>query len=115
MFRHSTAYGLAALFVFISAVLHLIAPFVSGFSAAGWQLVPFGIVYVAIGYGLMRGMRWLAWLTLFVMMAGGIAALGAYFGVSAVPAWLYLLIVVADWLAAACLFAILWMPKRAAA
>ncbi len=111
MFRYSKTPGLAALFVLVSAALHILAPLVGSFGWEAIQLVPIGLAYVAIGYYLGRNLRWLAWITFFIMLFGGIVALGGAMGMSGVPGWWYALIVIANWLAAAMLFGFLWHSK----
>ncbi len=114
MFRYSKTLGLAALFVLVSAALHILAPLVGGFGWEAIQLVPIGLVYLAIGYYLGRNLRWLAWITFFVMLSGGIFALSGAMGMSDIPGWWYGLIVIADWFAAVMLFGFLWNPKPVA-
>ncbi|WP_299860775.1 hypothetical protein [uncultured Hoeflea sp.] len=114
MFATSRPLGLAALFIFASAALHVLAPLVGGFSGLPLMLVAVGILYAAIGYLLLGNRRWLAWLTFLLMLAGGIVSLVSTTGAGAVPGWWWTLIMIADWAAAAMLFAYLWLPKPAA-
>lgn len=111
MFATSKPLGLAALFVYASAALHLPAPLIGGVSGFSLMLLLVGILYVAIAWLLPGNRRWLAWLTFFLMLAGGIAA-SVYAMVDVLlPGWWWSLIMVADWAAAAMLFAYLWFPK----
>ncbi len=112
MFKTSKSLGLAALFLFASAVLHVAAPVVGGFTTEALLLIPFGLVFGLAALGLLRGMRWLAWLTFLATLAGGIVALGYAMSVTSVPDWWYLAIVAADWLTAAMLLVHLWWPKQ---
>ena len=111
MFMTSKSLGLAALFVFASAALHVFAPVVGGLTSEALSLVPAGIVLVPVALGLLRGMRWLAWIGFFVMLGSGIVALGLAVAVTWVPGWWYAAIMAADWLAAAMLLVHLWWPK----
>ena len=103
----------AVIFVLVSAALHVIAPLLSGFSSEGLFLVPFGLLYGLIAMGLMRNMRWLAWVTFFILMFGGIFAMASAMSAITVPSWIYSFIAAADWAGAACLFGYLWNPKPA--
>ena len=103
-------YRFAALFILISAALHIFAFIVGGFSAQALGLIPIGLVYVAIAFGLSRGWRWLAYIAFLVMMIGGTAAMGQLWAVSPVPQWWTIAITTANWLAAAALFVALWRP-----
>lgn len=105
-------YRIGAFFVVLSAVLHLIAPVVSGFDATGWQLAVIGVIYVAAAAGLMRDWRWLAYVMLFVMMIGSIAAITGIWALAAVPGWVYGAITIANWAAVIALFLALWRPAQ---
>ncbi len=112
MIEKANTLRLAAVFVFLSAALHIGAPVVGGFTSQALMLIPYGILFALIGLGLLRGMRWLAWITFFGTLIGGIAALNGMMGLSAVPGWWYALIMTTDWLAAAILLIHLWRPKK---
>ncbi|MEL6688814.1 MAG: hypothetical protein AAFP28_00730 [Pseudomonadota bacterium] len=108
-------YRTGALFVGISAVLHLIAPVFGGFGTDALTLFVVGIVYMAIAYGLLQGYRWLAYLTFLLMMAGSVVAITGIWGLGPVPGWIYAGIVIADWLAVLALFAALWRSRPSVA
>lgn len=112
MFKTSKSLGLAALFLFLSAALHVAAPAVGGFTSEAMLLVPLGTFWGLVGLGLLRGMRWLAWLTFLGTLAGGIVALGYALSVTSVPDWWCFAIMAADWLTAAMLLVHLWWPKQ---
>ena len=76
MVKTSKSLGFAALFIFASAAMHVFAPVVGGLTSEALSLVPAGIVQVPVALGLLRGMRWLAWIGFFVMLGAGIVALG---------------------------------------
>ena len=101
-------YRVGAFFLLISAALHILAPLVGGFSSPVPIFVGVGLVYVVIALGRYRGWRWLAYIAFLVMMIGGIIALSALWSPSAIPSWWTVLIIAADWLGAAALFAALW-------
>ncbi|MEY1557048.1 hypothetical protein AB3Y40_15565 [Yoonia sp. R2331] len=95
-------------FVLISALLHLIAPVISGFAVPSLMLFVIGLIYLACASGLSRGMRWLGYVMFFVMAVGGISALGAIWAAGPVPGWLFASIAVVNCLAFLTLFATLW-------
>ena len=98
----------ARFFLLISAVLHLFAFVLGGFTSDALMLIPFGILYILCAAGLARGWRWLAYITFFLVSIFGIVAFAQIWGDSAVPRWWYMAIVAADWVCAAALFAGLW-------
>ena len=106
-------YRFGALFILISAALHLLAFVAGGFSAEALQLIPIGLAYVAIAFGLARSRRWVAYVAFLVMMIGGTVALSYLWTAWAVPQWWTIAIIMADWLAAAALFVALWRPAPA--
>lgn len=95
-------------FLLISAALHLLAFIVGGFSSDALTLFPFGILFIGLAMGLARGWRWLAHLVFLGLIIGGIIAITFVWSPSTVPSWWYTAIIIADWLAAAALFAALW-------
>ena len=103
-------YRNGALFLLISAILHLIAPIVSGFSGDGLMLAAVGVFYLVATWGLLRGMRWLAYVMFIVLMVGSIAALTGIWALGPVPGWVYAGIVIANWIAVVMLFIALWRP-----
>ena len=102
----------AAWMMYLSALLHFAAPVVAGFSQAALGLLPFGVVWAVIGWLLVtRGWRFLAWVAFFLALLGVIAGLA---GAAGVPVWVTNGIALADGLAAACLFVVLWRSPVAA-
>lgn len=104
----SGPYGVGAFFVMISAILHLLTFIPGGFSSQVLVLLPIGLLYLLITAGLTRGMRWLAYVTFILMCLGGIFAMSQLWTPSALPLWWLSLIIIADWVAAAALFVVLW-------
>lgn len=103
-------HGSGALFVLTSAALHLLAPLAGTFSAEAFLLVPFGCLCLLLAAGLTRRMRWVAWLSFFVMGIACIVTIGQFWQPSRLPAWWWTLILIADALAVLALFAALWRP-----
>lgn len=113
MLEYSKALTLAVIFMLLAGALYLLAPVLSGFTSEGLSLIPFGIIFLALGYLLNRKYRWLAWITFFVALSGGIIAIDAALGMPDIPGWLYGLIALVDWIAALMLFGFLWHAKPA--
>ena len=107
-------YRTGALFVALSAALHLIAPVISLGARDGLMLLPFGIVYLALAWGLMRGWRWLAYVTFLIMLIGISATMTGIWAISPVPPWIYIAIALANACAAVALFVALWRPRPTA-
>lgn len=105
-------YRFGTAFILISAALHIFAFVVGGFAPEALVLIPIGLVYVVLAYGLSRGWRWLAYIAFLLMMIGGTFALAQLWTPSPVPQWWTLAIIAADWLAALALFVALWRPAR---
>ena len=103
-------YRIGALFVFLSAALHILTPVVGGLTTDALALIPVGLIYALIGYGLLRGMRWLAYVTFFLLFILGTYAITLIWAASPVPSWWTAAIVIADFLAVAGLFVALWRP-----
>ncbi len=110
MLNSQGPFGTAAVFVLISAVLHLLAFVVGGFAPRPMQFVPIGILYVLFALALMRHWRGFAYVVFVIMLLGSIAALYESFGPSAIPGWWMIAIMVADVMAAIFLFKALWKP-----
>ena len=111
MFENSKSLGIAALFVIVSGVLHLPAPVILGVSPYALGLMVIGLIYIGIGWALPANRRWLAWITFFVVMFGGIVAMASAMGSLGVTAMWWALIFIVDWLAALMLFIYLWKSK----
>ena len=95
-----------------SGTLHILAPFVSGFSNFSLQLVIFGLIWIGIAIALCRNMRWFSWLVFFMALVGTIVAIANATGTSTVPSWLFSGIAIFDAFVAGALFGHLWMPKK---
>ena len=111
MFKASTSLGLAALMVWVTAILHMATPVVADFSKETFWLVPTALIFAVFGYLMLPNRRWMAWLTFFFMLGGAITAIGFSVGGGTIPDWWWKLILSADVAAAALLFIYLWNPK----
>jgi glycerol-3-phosphate acyltransferase PlsY len=105
-------YRLGAVFLAISAILHLMSPLFAGFNGQAPVLFIVGVVYFAAAWGLMRTWRWLAYVVFVVLMIGSVAALLGVWAQAPVPGWIYAGIFIANWGAVLALFFALWRPKR---
>lgn len=101
----------AILFFLISALLHLVAPFLSGFGADGLMLAAMLPVFAVMIWGLAQDWRWFAYLCFFIGAIAGIVALSFVWSTNPVPSWIYVSIMVANWLAAGALFLALWRSR----
>lgn len=107
-----SALSIAAIAITVSALMHLVVPVLSGFAPGTPILLVFFVLYLAIAWGLMRKMRWLAWLTFLWMIVGMAAAIsGAMTG----PVnWAYAIMALANIVTFVSLFIALWHPKAVA-
>jgi len=103
---------LAAIMIAISAVLHLIAPLMSSFSAEGLDLLPFALVYAVLAWLVWKNKRWATWVAFLVTLFFGIFGLAGFLSPDTIPGWVSLGIWVTDWIAAICLFLVLWGDHR---
>lgn len=102
-----SALATAGRFLLLSALLHLAAPIPAGFAADALALIPIGIVYALLGFGLIRGLGWLGCVT-FVLLTVAMLAAYATMGGSSVPEWWTWLILAADFAAWIFLFGHIW-------
>ena len=96
----------------ISALLHVLAPVLSGFDRDGLWLAAMLPAFLGMIWGLAQGWRWFAYLCFFIGAVAGIFALSHIWAVNPVPSWIYSGILVADWAAAAALFVALWRSPK---
>ena len=95
----------------VSAVLHIVAFALGGAPGDQWFLAVAGIVYLAIGAALLRGVRMLACVTFVIMLVGINIALANAAGGTA-PVWAYWGIFAADVFVAVCLFIHIWNGRE---
>lgn len=100
-------YKLAGFFMAVSAVLHLFAVLVSGFSSDAMTFVPIGVVYGFLAWGVSRGSRALSYLTFLITLFGMSVAMGGM-GALDIPYYWLAMIALADFLVAVNLFVRLW-------
>lgn len=103
----------AGQFLFLSALLHLPAPILSGYAPVGWFMLGVAMLYTAIAAGLTRGLRWLGYITFAFMLIG---MCGAFISLATtpVPHWLIWSIIGVDGLVALNLFVALWRSQPTA-
>lgn len=115
MTRTKGAMRWGAVFAAVSSGLCGLGLILSGFGDAGLGLVPYGVVFAAIAYGLMQRMRWVAYLGFLALFVGLIMAVSNVYAIGAVPGWLYAGLAVATLLGVVSLFAALWKSPEIAA
>ena len=99
----------AAWLMYASGALHFLVPVVAGFTAEAVGMIVPGLIWIALGFVLLRfGWRWLAWLCFFLLLAGSIAALTLALGAGPAPTSLGWAIFAVDVAAVAALFGVLW-------
>jgi len=97
----------------VSALFHFVTFLLGGMSGDALVMLIAGVVYLGIGYGLIRQVRLLACATFVIMLIGiNVALANAVAGTP--PAWAYWAIVAADLAVALCLFGVIWRGRRAA-
>lgn len=101
---------LAGQFVFLSALLHLLAFGLAGFVPFGWAMLAVAVFYTLLAMGLTRGMRGLGYLVFVLLLIGTVGGL-IQVGTVRVPDWSIWAILAADLLALINLFVALWRPK----
>ena len=115
MTRTKGAMRWGAVFIAVSAALHVLALVVGNFSSEALALLPVGIIYAGIAYGLLRGWRWLAYIAFIVVFFAMSIAISNIWAYGDVPGWLYAGIAIADGLAIVALFVALWKSPEMAA
>lgn len=97
---------LAGQFVILSGLFH----FVAAIFGDTLIMVGIGVLYVLIGMGLTRNMRWLGNFAFLIIIFGAVLAYGMLNAVPP-PTWVTWAIIAADVLAALNLFIAIWRPK----
>lgn len=98
----------AGILVLISAALNVLGYLLSGFSGGALSMIPIAVIAAAIGWALLRGWKWLAWIAFFGALAGAIIAYASTGGTSPALDWILWLIMLADLTAAGALFLHIW-------
>ena len=101
----------ASAFLLISALLHIAAVLASGFSAGATALLVTAVLYLCLYMGLMRGMRWVAWITFLLMFVGMSVALSGAMTPGGPPGWAMWGIFAADLLVTLTLLGALWLDR----
>ena len=110
----SNPYAIAAIPAFASAAIHVaVLPFAPG--AETMSMIAGTVIWIALGYGLMRGSRLVGFLAFAMGLFGAVYALSAALTYDGLSALLFGLMSVADALVVAFLFPTLWRSKPAAA
>lgn len=110
MFDYKTAGSLA----FLSAALHVVGLVAGGWASDALGLVVGAAIWLVLGAGLMRDLRWVAYVTFLFAIFGAIYSLSA--AVSAAPGLVQTIwwgITAADALVVLSLFGALWSHREA--
>ena len=103
-----------ATFAALSAILHVIALLLSGFSTNLGPSIVGAVIWAALAFGLFREVRVIAYLAFLMALVGISAALGIAMGAASGPVqWTWVAIVGADALVAVTLFTLLWHTPSA--
>lgn len=113
MTRKKGAMRWAGMFFFGTAILHVLALILGGFSEALTQHLVAGVIAVVCGFGLVRGQRWLGYLAFLWAFIAAIWAIGGIWSPGDVPGWLYACVTAANLIAAFALFLSLWRAPEA--
>lgn len=103
---------IAAVMIGLSALFHILAALLSGFSTESLQLLPFAPVYALLAWFVSKNKRWAAWVAFLMTLFFGIAGMSGFLSPVTIPAWISLGIWISDWIAAACLFLVLWRDHQ---
>ena len=103
-----------AMLFFAGAVLQAIVIVFSGFALFA-DMAPGVALWTAFALGLLRGMRWLAYIAFFACLVALVFALGHAMSTSGLTSLALWALLAVNFLAALGLFAILWRPKSAPA
>lgn len=96
----------------LGGALRVTAFALSGFSHEGPGLAPVGLVFIAMGFGLLRGWRWLAYLTYLVVGIGVSFVIRGFFWTPVVPGYWLALIIAVDIAVVLSLLVHLWKNPR---
>jgi len=108
--RTISNYKTAGLFLIISGILHIPMFLVGGVTDKTIQMAVVGVVWILLGIGLRRQMKYLAGIC-FALMLFGLVASMAGLNAGPVPNWWWWLIFLVDLIAAIFLFRIIWAKK----
>jgi hypothetical protein len=100
-------YTIAACAMAASAGLHMVATAAAGFAPSTLFMLAIAAFYLLIGFGLLRALRWVAYLTFVCVLIGANGALIELGLGRFADVWM-VAIAVADAVAAVALFAALW-------
>jgi len=83
-------------FLLVSAFFHILGSILSGFSTVGLFLLFPAALYSAFYFGLLRGLKWVAWLALVCMLGGIAGTVLELLKPSTIPDWILWAVVAAD-------------------
>ena len=104
---------LAGRLLIITGILHCLAWIVSGWSSDTMRLIPYGLVYIALGAGFFYRIRTIRYLAFIVTLVGVVAAYISL-GSAAVAVWLVWVFIAIDLVVLAILIASIWRGRQPA-
>ena len=106
--ENQNPYRSSAMFLWLSAALSAVGP-VFG-APLGYIIV--ALVMGVLAMGLVRGMRWIAYIAFLVSGISGAIVLGWIWSIGGPPIWWAIITTVTCWLTASMLFGALWRPNE---
>jgi hypothetical protein len=95
----------------MSAVLHVVGFILAGFASESLFLLFPATLYSLLSVGLLRGMKWVAWVTLACMVGAIVGTLIEFAGPLMAPAPVLIAIIIVDFITAGLLVRGLWLGR----
>ncbi|MCG6901338.1 MAG: hypothetical protein LJE68_01530 [Rhodobacter sp.] len=99
---------IAAYLLMLAGALHVVAFVMGGFTYGRMGLAPVGLLFFVMAFGLLRGWRWLAYVTYLGVGIGASFAIKAALNPTEVANWWFYLIIAVDIAVVVVLFGFLW-------
>ena len=106
--ENQNPYRSSAMFLWLSAALSAIGPVLG--APLGYIIV--ALVMGVLAMGLVRGMRWIAYIAFLVAGISGAIVLGWIWSIGGPPTWWAIITTATCWLTASMLFGALWRPNE---
>lgn len=103
-----------AMSVAASAVLHIAAFALSGFSGDILWVVPAALILSVLAFALARGQRWAAYAAFLTLLIGTSFAASTIWAFGGLVGWLFAAIAIVNVVGALALFGALWRAPKAA-
>jgi hypothetical protein len=103
--------GIAVIPLLTSAVLHMVGFILAGFASESLFLLFPATLYSLLSVGLLRGVNWVAWVTLACMVGAIVGTLIEFAGPLIAPASVLIAIIMVDFITAGMLVRGLWLGR----